>query len=69
MMKRLRLIFDEITFEVLWRVFLNWIEKLTWVIEHDSAYFREYRGVKMLLRQSQGWVIKNLNLFYNTSAL
>jgi hypothetical protein len=33
--------FDQITFEDLQWVFFNWMERLSWVIEHDGAYFQE----------------------------
>jgi hypothetical protein len=33
--------FDQITFEDLQWVFLNWMERLSWVVEHDSAYSQE----------------------------
>jgi purine nucleoside permease len=32
---------DQVTFEDLQRVFLNWMERLSWAIEHDGAYFQE----------------------------
>jgi hypothetical protein len=34
-------IFDQVTFEDLQRVFRNWMERLSWVAEHDGAYFQE----------------------------
>jgi hypothetical protein len=40
-MQRLHSIFDHVTFENLQRVFLNWMERLSWVVEHDGAYFQE----------------------------
>jgi hypothetical protein len=33
--------FDQVTFKGLQRVFLNWMERLNWVVEHDGAYFQE----------------------------
>jgi hypothetical protein len=39
--QRLHSIFDQVTFEDLQRVFLNWMERLSWVVEHDGAYFQE----------------------------
>jgi hypothetical protein len=33
--------FDQVTFEDLQRAFLNWMERLSWVVEHDGAYFQE----------------------------
>jgi hypothetical protein len=32
---------DQLTFEDLRRVFLNWIERLSRVVEHGGAYFQE----------------------------
>jgi hypothetical protein len=40
-LQRLHSIFDQVTFEDLQRVFLNWMERLSWVVEHDGAYFQE----------------------------
>jgi hypothetical protein len=40
-LQRLHSIFDQITFEDLQRVFLNWMERLSWVVEHDGAYFQK----------------------------
>jgi hypothetical protein len=40
-LQRLHSIFDQVTFEDLQRVFMNWIEGLIWVVEHDGAYFQE----------------------------
>jgi hypothetical protein len=40
-MQSLHSIFDQVTFEDLQRVFLNWMERLSWVVEHDGAYFQE----------------------------
>jgi hypothetical protein len=36
-MQCLHSIFDQVTFEDLQRVFLNWMERLSWVVEHDGA--------------------------------
>jgi allantoicase len=41
LMQRLHSIFDQVTFEDLQRVFLNWMERVSWVVEHDSAYLQE----------------------------
>jgi hypothetical protein len=41
LMQRLHSIFDQVTFENLRRVFLNWMERLSWVVEHNGAYFQE----------------------------
>jgi hypothetical protein len=41
LMRRLHLIFDQVTFEDLQRVFLSWMERLSWVAEHDGAHFQE----------------------------
>jgi hypothetical protein len=41
LMQHLHLIFDQVTFENLQRVFLNWMDRLSWVVEHDGAYFQE----------------------------
>jgi hypothetical protein len=41
LMQRLRSIFDQVTFEDLQQVFLNWMERLSWLAEHDGAYFQE----------------------------
>jgi hypothetical protein len=40
-MQRLHSIFDHVTFEDLQRVFLNCMERLSEVVEHDGAYFQE----------------------------
>jgi hypothetical protein len=40
-MQRLHSILDPATFEDLQQVFLNWMERLRWVVEHDGAYFQE----------------------------
>jgi histone-lysine N-methyltransferase SETMAR len=40
-MQRLHSIFDQVTFEDLQHVFLNWMERLSWVVEHNGAYFQE----------------------------
>jgi hypothetical protein len=40
-LQRLHSIFDQVTFEDLRLVFLNWMERLSWVVEHDGAYFQE----------------------------
>jgi hypothetical protein len=40
-MQWLHLIFDQVTFEDLQRVFLHWMKRLNWVVEHDGAYFQE----------------------------
>jgi hypothetical protein len=39
--QRLHSILDQVTFEDLQRVFVNWMERLSWVVEHDGAYFQE----------------------------
>jgi hypothetical protein len=39
--QRLHSIFDQVTFEDLQWVFLNWMERLSWVVEHDDADFQE----------------------------
>jgi histone-lysine N-methyltransferase SETMAR len=41
LMQRLHSIFDQVTFKDLQRVFLNWMERLSWVVEHDGTYFQE----------------------------
>jgi hypothetical protein len=41
LMKRLHSIFDQVTFEDPQRVFLHWMERLSWVVEHDGAYFQK----------------------------
>jgi streptomycin 6-kinase len=41
LMQRLHSIVDQVTFEDLQCVFLNWMERLSWVVEHDGAYFQE----------------------------
>jgi hypothetical protein len=33
--------FDQIIFADLRLVFLNWMERLSWVVEHGGAYFQE----------------------------
>jgi hypothetical protein len=40
-LQRLYSIFDQVTFEDLQRVFINWMERLSWVVDHDGAYFQE----------------------------
>jgi hypothetical protein len=40
-MQRLHSIFDQVSFEDLQRVFLNWIERLSCVVEHNGAYFQK----------------------------
>jgi histone-lysine N-methyltransferase SETMAR len=39
LMQRLHSIVDQVTFEDLQWVFLNRMERLNWVVEHDGAYF------------------------------
>jgi hypothetical protein len=34
-------IFDQVTFEDLQLVLLNWMERLSLIVEHDGAYFQE----------------------------
>jgi hypothetical protein len=41
MFATLTFLFDQVTFEGLQRVFLNWMERLSWVVEHDGTYFQE----------------------------
>jgi histone-lysine N-methyltransferase SETMAR len=41
LMQHVHSIFDQVTFEDLQRVFLKWMERLSWVVEHDRAYFQE----------------------------
>jgi hypothetical protein len=41
LMQRLHSIFDQVTFEDLRRVFLNWMERLSWVVEHHGADSQE----------------------------
>jgi hypothetical protein len=40
-MQCLHSIVDQVTFEDLQWVFLNWMERLSWVVEHDSASSQE----------------------------
>jgi hypothetical protein len=40
-LQRLHSIFDQVTFEDLQRVLVNWMERLSWVVEHDGAYFQD----------------------------
>jgi hypothetical protein len=39
LMEHLHSIFDRVTFGDLQRVFLDWIDRLAWVIEHEGEYF------------------------------
>jgi hypothetical protein len=41
LMQHLHSIFDQVTFEYLQQIFLNWMERLSWVVEHDGADFQE----------------------------
>jgi hypothetical protein len=41
LMQRLHSIFDQVTSEGLQLVFHNWMERLSWVVEHDGAYLQE----------------------------
>jgi hypothetical protein len=41
LMQRSDSVFDQVTFEDLQPVFLNWRKRLSWVVEHDGAYFQE----------------------------
>jgi uncharacterized protein with WD repeat len=41
LMRHSHSVFDQVSFEDLQLVFLNWMERLSWVVEHDSAYFQE----------------------------
>jgi hypothetical protein len=41
LMQCLHSIFDQVTFEDLQRVFLDWMERLSCVVEHNGAYFQE----------------------------
>jgi hypothetical protein len=40
-MQYLHSIFDQVAFENPQRVFLNWMQRLSRVVEHDGAYFQE----------------------------
>jgi hypothetical protein len=40
-MQRSHSIFNQVTYEDLQRVFFNWMERLSWVVEHNGVYFQE----------------------------
>jgi hypothetical protein len=41
LIRHLHSILDQVAFEDLPRVFFNWRERLSWVVEHGGAYFQE----------------------------